>query len=213
MVAIQSLLWPGADDDRWYCGDEYLAEKFSLWIQSNCPVLIIIFSPLSVYLSPSPSVHLSLSVWFPVLYLLQSHVCPTSRLPQELSSPQITQKAMETTWTASGSSSQTQAPEFTWHLMTLTSRHHMILWRWKMGRRMMPSSLGGSLELKALPIWHPIPTHWGWSFRLTTPCLDEDLILHTVVCHFFNFILFRIPLSYFGKLSIFCAALENRVRQ
>lgn len=128
MGAIQSLLWPGADDDRWYCGDEYLTEKFFLWIQSNCPVLIII-SPRSLFicLCLHLSICLCLSVCFPVLYLPQSPVCPTSRLPQELSSPQITQKAMETTWTASGSSSQTQAPEFTWHLMTLTSRHHMIL--------------------------------------------------------------------------------------
>lgn len=50
-VAGQSLLWPGANDDRWYCGDEYLTEKFFLCISplSNCPFLIII-SPRSLFI-------------------------------------------------------------------------------------------------------------------------------------------------------------------
>lgn len=30
MVTVQSLLWPGAYDDRWCCGDEYLTENFFL---------------------------------------------------------------------------------------------------------------------------------------------------------------------------------------
>lgn len=29
MVTVQSLLWPGADDDRWCCSNEYLTENFS----------------------------------------------------------------------------------------------------------------------------------------------------------------------------------------
>lgn len=77
---------------------------------------------------PTPvSVRLSVSVCLHVLlFLPQSPACQTSQLPQELSSLQITQKAMGTTWTVSGSSNQIQAPESTWHLMTLTSRHPMI---------------------------------------------------------------------------------------
>ena len=183
MVTVQSLLWPGADDDRWWCGDEYLTENFSLCI--SFPPLPFLFyisiSPNS--LSPSPHLHLSVCLCPALPFLPQSPACPTSRLPQEPSSPQITQKATGTTWTASGSFSQIQAPESTWHSTTLTSRHPMIPWRWKMARQTMPSSLGGSLELRVPPIWHLTPTHWGWSFRLITPCQDEDLISHTVVCH------------------------------
>lgn len=50
MVTVQSLLWPGADDDRWCCGDEYLTGNFSLCI--SFPSLAFLsklfyFSPLS----------------------------------------------------------------------------------------------------------------------------------------------------------------------
>ncbi len=32
MVTVQSLLWPGAADDRWCCSDEYLTRNFFLCI-------------------------------------------------------------------------------------------------------------------------------------------------------------------------------------
>lgn len=39
----------------------------------------------------------------------------------------------------------------------------------------MRPSLGGSPAPRVLPTWRPTPTHWGWSSRLITPCLGEDL--------------------------------------
>lgn len=179
MVTVQSLLWPGADDDRWFCGDEYLTEHFrSLFLFSSHHFPKFEFLStfcLSVCLCPL------------LLFLPQSLACPTSQLPQEPSSPQITQRATGTTWTASGLSNQIRAPESTWHLMTSTSRPPMMLWQSKMARQTTPSSSGGSLALRVLPISHPIPTRCGWSFRLITPCQDEDLISHTAVCHFIIF--------------------------
>lgn len=188
MVTVQSLLWPGADDDRWCCGEWIFNRNVSLCISlTSLPSLSFI---LFLSLSPFVSVFLFLSLC-PSIYLRisfsQSPACPTSQLPQEPSSPQITQKATGTIWIVSGSSNQIQAPESTWHLMTLTWRHPMIPWRWKTARQMTPSSLGDSLELRVLPIWRPIPIRWGWSFRLITPCQEEDLILLTVVCTFPSF--------------------------
>lgn len=108
VTAQRLLLWPEADDDWWWI----FKKKFPL-----SPFSEFLFSPASF----CPSVRV------PGFHLLQSPACPTSRPPRGQSSHQITQKDMGTTWTVSGSSNQIQAPESTWHLMTLTLRRRTIL--------------------------------------------------------------------------------------
>lgn len=58
MVTGQSLLWPGADDDQWCCGNEYLTDFFSVCNPPPTPPPLY-FSPL---LSVCVSVRLSLPV-------------------------------------------------------------------------------------------------------------------------------------------------------
>lgn len=69
MVTVQSLLWPGADDDRWCCGYEYLTEIFTLCISFHAPAfpfLNLYFSSLSVSICPSVC-HLSVPPTVPCM--------------------------------------------------------------------------------------------------------------------------------------------------
>lgn len=126
------------------------------------------------------SILIDISIFFFSLFR-QSPVSPTSRRRWGPCCLPTTQRATGTTWTASGWSSPSPAPEFTWRSTTLT---------WSLPTTSSPSETATSRG----PRWwaaslvprfpltsRPTATSCSWSFRPITPCLAEDSTSPTAV--------------------------------